>query len=207
MTKTIILHGLGQTADDWRAVANHIKTPIQIFNLFQSVDSNSKVTLENLYSDVKTELNRQEDSFYLCGLSLGGLLTLMYATRENNPHLKGIIVSGAIYKSIPKLINTIQNLVFNFLPQSQFTKIGLNKKQAISLMKSVDINLASSLNLIDKPTLVICGVKDKANLKSSKEIHQLITHSEFKLIDDGKHELNKDSPIELSELISDFIHS
>ncbi|MBO0476789.1 hypothetical protein DOK76_06890 [Vagococcus sp. DIV0080] len=205
MTKLIILHGLGQTIKDWDNVVKNLDCDCLVFNLFEGITSESTITIESMYSEVSNKLDSINEPFYLSGLSLGGLLALMYTTRNNNRHIKGIIVSGAIYKSIPKWINNIQTAIFQLLPKSNFEKMGLNGKQAIDLMKSIDLDLEEDLSKITLPTLIICGEKDKINLKSSKQMSQLIKESELQIVLNGGHELNKDKPLELSKLITNFI--
>ncbi len=205
MTKLIVLHGLGQTIKDWDNVVKNLDCDCLVFNLFEGITSESTITIESMYSEVSSKLDSINEPFYLSGLSLGGLLALMYTTRNNNRHIKGIIVSGAIYKSIPKWINNIQITIFQFLPKSNFEKMGLSRKQAIDLMKSIDLNLEEDLSKIPLPALIICGEKDKINLKSSKQMSQLIKESELQIVLNGGHELNKDKPLELSKLITNFI--
>lgn len=205
MTKLIVLHGLGQTIKDWDNVVKNLDCDCLVFNLFEGITSESTITIESMYSEVSNKLDSINEPFYLSGLSLGGLLALMYATRNNNRHIKGIIVSGAIYKSIPKWINNIQTTIFQLLPKSNFEKMGLSRKQAIDLMKSINLDLEEELSEIILPTLIICGEKDKINLKSSKQMSQLIKESELQIVLNGGHELNKDKPLELSKLINNFM--
>lgn len=201
--QVIILHGLGQSSDDWETVSSHVEKETILLDLFDSeID---ELTLASLFTSVSLKLNQIEHPFYLCGLSLGGLLTLMYSTKVENPNLKGIIISGAIYKSLPKWLNLIQNTMFRLLPNAQFLKMGLSRKQLIHLMNSIDIDLEAELSSLKLPTLVICGEKDKINLKSSKKLNEFIVSSDFEIIKNGGHELNKDCPIELAEQINSFI--
>lgn len=205
MTKLIILHGLGQTEEDWEDVTNRLDIESLTIPLFSSTDDDSIVTIKSLYSSVSEQLKGIDEPFYLFGLSLGGLLTLMYAIENKNPLLKGTIVSGAIYKPIPKTIILLQYIVFKLLPRHHFTDIGLTKSQMIQLITSVSVDLTNQLKNVVLPTLVICGEKDKANLTASRQIHDLIIESELVIIPNGKHELNKSSSDKLSQTINSYI--
>lgn len=206
MTKLIILPGLGQTVAEWECVSTHLKDYEAVtINLFAQVSNKENLTLEKLYSDLNNQLSKITEPFYLCGLSLGGLLTLMYATKEKNSHLKGIIVSGAIYKSIPRFINALQTLIFYVLPQVNFVKMGLTRKQVVSLMKSIEVDLTTDLTNLTLPSLIICGEKDRINLNSAEKIHNLVDDSYFQVVNQGGHELNKDKPEEFANLITNFI--
>ncbi|MFI3604642.1 serine aminopeptidase domain-containing protein [Vagococcus fluvialis] len=159
-----------------------------------------------MYLEVSKKLDELTEPFYLCGLSLGGLLTLMYITRKRNDNLKGIIVSGAIYKSIPNWLSIFQSFVFKIMPKSNFQSMGLSKKQVINLMKSVDINLETDLAKVELPSLIICGEKDRINMKSSKEINKLIKNSNLQIIDNAGHEINKEQPLKFAEVLNNFIN-
>lgn len=206
MTKLVLLHGLGQTGADWYGVTNNLKQDYMIIDFFTNLDTDSEVTLESIYLEVSKKLDELTEPFYLCGLSLGGLLTLMYITRKRNDNLKGIIVSGAIYKSIPNWLSIFQSFVFKIMPKSNFQSMGLSKKQVINLMKSVDINLETDLAKVELPSLIICGEKDRINMKSSKEINKLIKNSNLQIIDNAGHEINKEQPLKFAEVLNNFIN-
>lgn len=55
------------------------------------------------------------------------------------------------------------------------------------------------------PTLLICGSKDKPNLSSMKALHRLLTDSQFQIIPDGSHVLNKAKPKEFVEKTRSFL--
>ncbi|MBZ4299128.1 alpha/beta hydrolase, partial [Streptococcus pneumoniae] len=55
------------------------------------------------------------------------------------------------------------------------------------------------------PTLLICGSKDKPNLSSMKALHRLLTDSQFQIIPDGPHVLNKAKPKEFVEKTRSFL--
>ena len=55
------------------------------------------------------------------------------------------------------------------------------------------------------PTLLICGSKDKPNLSSMKAIQELMSNSQFQIIPDGPHVLNKEKPKEFVEKTRSFL--
>lgn len=65
-------------------------------------------------------------------------------------------------------------------------------------------NIKNGLNKINCKSLVLCRSKDKANMKSAKQISQSIRKSEFKIVKDSSHEVNVDNPKELAHIIYDF---
>ena len=55
------------------------------------------------------------------------------------------------------------------------------------------------------PTLLICGSKDKPNLSSMKGIQELMPNSQFQIIPDGPHVLNRAKPKEFVEKLRSFL--
>jgi len=203
--KVVILHGLGQTASDWKLVINRLSQEVVTLNLFESIDDDTQLSVEVLSKRIDIELEEVEEPFILVGLSLGGLLALNYAIKNPSDYLKGLIICGAIYKPIPVLIRVIQSIAINFLPQNKLKEIGLTKRQSLDLINSINqVNLTKELTKINLKTLVVCGSKDKLNLKSSKDINYLIKDSRLEIIKNGQHELNKSNPNEIAHLIQGY---
>ena len=147
--------------------------------------------------------NLQKDKVNLCGLSLGGILALDFA-KEYPEKVNSIILIGTPYR-IPKVLFKIQNLIFSMMPKKTFKKIGCSKKEFIALVRSMNnLNIAKDLDKIKCRSLILCGVKDKVNLKSAKLLKNKIKNSEYKTISHSSHEVNIDNPQMLSEVVSSF---
>ena len=54
------------------------------------------------------------------------------------------------------------------------------------------------------PTLVVCGEKDSANIKSSHYLAEHIKNAKLELIKNTGHIVNEENPKELSKLLSEF---
>lgn len=59
---------------------------------------------------------------------------------------------------------------------------------------------------IKSNTLIICGEreKDNINMKSAKQLNEVIPNSKFKIIENAGHEVNIDNPKELADIIYAF---
>ena len=55
------------------------------------------------------------------------------------------------------------------------------------------------------PSLLICGSQDKPNLSSMKAIQELMTNSQFEIIPNSPHVLNKAKPKEFVEITRSFL--
>ncbi len=204
--KYIFIHGLGQDHTSWDGVLttfNHKEEAICV-NLKELV-KDTKITYSNLYNGLEKYLEQFDEPFHLCGLSLGGTLALDYTI--NHPNKVGkLVLIGAQYK-FPKLVMKLQNIVFKFLPKSQFKDLGFRKEDYISICKSIeDIKLTSSLNSVTCTSLIICGKKDKGNKKAAKNLNKMLPNSDLIIIPNTKHEVNTHNPQELVTILNKFFN-
>lgn len=159
-------------------------------------------SLYNSFSEYCVNLN---EPLNLCVLSLGGILALQFAI-EHPEAMNSLILIDARY-NVPKTLFKLQNAVFNLMPDKAFIQMGLGKADFISLSKAmIDINLESGLKNIQCRSLVICGAKDKANLKAAQELQNRIPNAEILIIENANHEVNLDSPQKLAASINNFFN-
>lgn len=166
MTK-VFIHGSGHKSSSWIDVVKSMKNKDNILCPDLSTILNGKeANYSYLYSSFVAYCNGIEGQIDLCGLSLGGILTLNYAI-EYPGKVKSLVLIGTPHK-VPKLMFCIQNIVFRLLPKSSFKNMAFNKKDTFLLgntMKNIDFS--HEVNAIKFPTLIICGEKDKTNMKSA----------------------------------------
>ena len=200
----IFVHGLGQDSKSWELVLSNLKlvsNPI-VPNLNQIIH-NKIANYENLYNSFCEICEKSEGPIHLCGLSLGAVLCLNYAI-ENPRKVASLILIAPQYK-IPKTIFTIQNYIFKLMPKSLFKQMGFSKSDTLILTKSMtNLDFSENLNLINCPTMILCGDKDKLNLKTAKMLTQLIRNSKFSTVLNASHEVNIDNPDNLASLINEF---
>ena len=118
--------------------------------------------------------------------------------------IDSLVLVGTQYR-IPKLLMILQNLIFRFMPRKTFEKIEISKEEVIYLTKSMmNLNFEKDLEKIKCPTFIICGEKNKANIKASMKLKDLISKSTFKIIKNAGHEVNIDNPKLLGKELNDF---
>ena len=201
---TVFLHGLGQTPESWEPVLQALPEGDYRCPSLPELAAGHKVTYQNLYAAFCAFCDTLPAKFQLCGLSLGGVLALHYAS-EHPDRLESLILIGAQYR-MPKGLLTLQNLIFRFMPQKSFQGIGFGKQDFISLCGSTKrLDFTQDLKSISCPTLVLCGEDDKANKEAAKEISQGIPGSRLLMIAHAGHQVNKDKPEELGKVIQDFL--
>jgi len=202
--KCILLHGLGQSSSDWNNTIKYMNNSLDVScpDLFQWLPK-TEVCYANLYQELEKYCENFDEPFVLGGLSLGGILALQYVIEHSNK-VYSLILMGTQF-SMPKNILRIQNIIFRILPNTAFNKMGLGKKEVISLCNSMmDLDFCQNLKDIYCRTLVLCGEKDKNNLSASIKLKEQIENAELVIISNAGHEVNTDNPVELGKTISSF---
>lgn len=206
--KNILVHGLGQNQTSWSKVKEELSTNninTETPNLFDLV-KNYEVNYENTYKTFTDYCNSFNEKINLCGLSLGGLLSIDYAV-EYPDKINSLILIGTPYE-IPKKLFKIQNFIFKVMPKKTFESMGISKKDFISLTNSMtELDIKSKVERIKCNTLILCGEKDNVNMESAKQLNNHIKDSKLNIIKNARHEVNIDTPIELSNIIINYLNN
>ena len=200
--KLIFLHGLGQSAESWKEVQELLADyPSEALDLFPTGITSYQEAKESIYQ----HLSEETEPFVLIGLSLGAALTLELSSYDL-PNLQGLVLSGCPLKLAGNILFKIQLMIFKLLPKSFFEKRGANKALMVGVSEELKtLDLTDISRTCPYPTLLICGSKDKPNLSSMRSIHKLISESQFQIIPDGPHVLNKEKPKEFVEKTRSFL--
>ena len=200
--KLIFLHGLGQSAESWKEVQELLADyPSEALDLFPTGITSYQEAKERIYQ----HLSEETEPFVLIGLSLGAALTLELSSYDL-PNLQGLVLSGCPLKLAGNILFKIQLMIFKLLPKSFFEKRGANKALMVGVSEELKtLDLTDIAGICPYPTLLICGSKDKPNLSSMRSIHKLISESQFQIIPDGPHVLNKEKPKEFAEITRSFL--
>ena len=203
--KLILIHGSGHKAKSWEKTISYMKNKNDILTPDLSIILNGKeASYSNLYSQFVEYCNKIDGKLILCGLSLGGILALNYAL-DFPEKVNSLILIGTPYK-VPKVMFRIQNIIFKFLPKSLFESMAFNQKDTFILGDSMkDLDFSNDIKNIKCKTLIICGKKDKANIKSAYYLSENIENSRLKIMNNTGHIVNEEIPDELAIVINNFI--
>lgn len=117
--------------------------------------------------------------------------------------VNSLVLIGTPHK-IPKVMFSIQNIIFRFLPKSLFENMAFNKKDTFILGNSMkELDFSNNVNRIKCPTLVICGKKDSANMKSAYYLADNIPNAKLKIIENTGHIVNEENPKILAEILNE----
>ena len=96
-------------------------------------------------------------------------------------------------------------MIFRILPNRAFVKMGIGKKELLALCNSImELDFYGDLKHIHCNTLLLCGKMDKVNQPASIKLNEQIKNSQLILVPNAGHEVNKDNPIELANIIKRF---
>ena len=202
--KYLYLHGLGQKPDSWNKVIKETKVSESSISLsLAGMLEGKDVTYSELYSAFSEECDKENEAIVLCGLSLGAVLALNYAI-DHPDKVKALVLIAAQYK-MPEKILKAQNMLFHLMPNSMFRQIGFKKADVISLCGTMaELDFRDSLHNVSCPVLLVCGEKDNANKKASKELERYLSKSSFHELLKTGHEANMESPEELAVVLQRF---
>ena len=200
--KLIFLHGLGQSAESWKEVQNLLTDyPSEAIELFSSEVNSYQKVKERVYQ----HLAQETEPFVLIGLSLGAALALELSSYDL-PNLQALVLSGCPLKLAGNIPFYIQLLIFKLLPKRTFEKQGADKSLLVGVSEELKtLDLREIAKNCPYPTLLICGSQDKPNLSSMKAIQELMSNSQFQIILDGPHVLNRAKPKEFAEITRSFL--
>ena len=204
MATKIFVHGSGHKATSWEKTISYMTNNEDIVcpNL-SSILEGKEASYENLYSSFVKYCNEFDGQIHLCGLSLGGILALNFAL-DFPQKVKTLVLIGTPYK-VPKVAFSFQNIIFRFLPKSIFETMAFDKKNTFALgdtMKNLDFSDRGKN--IKCPTLILCGKKDSANMKSADYLSQSIRSAELKIIENTGHVVNEENPKALADILNEY---
>lgn len=201
----ILVHGLGQDEKSWNEVKSQLNNNginVETSNLF-SIVKNYQVNYENIYRTFADYCNNFKEKINLVGISLGGILAIDYAI-EYSEKINSIVLIGTPY-DIPKKMLKLQNFIFKFMPKKTFESMEISKKDFINLTNSMyKLDIKLKVSKIKCSTLVLCGEKDNANIKSAHYLSENIKNAKIKIIENTGHIVNEENPNELAKLLIEF---
>ena len=122
--KTVLLHGLGQTAQDWKEVVQQLSiSDVDCPELFSSTED--EISYSQILGDLEQRYSEEKEPLRICGLSLGALLAIDFAI-QHEEKVASLVLIGAQYK-VPSLLIDFQNLIFRCMPNKAFAGHELNK--------------------------------------------------------------------------------
>ena len=96
--KTVLLHGLGQTAQDWKEVVQQLSiSDVDCPELFSSTED--EISYLKILGDLEQRYSEVKEPLRICGLSLGALLAIDFAIRHEEK-VDSLVLIGSLYAVI-----------------------------------------------------------------------------------------------------------
>lgn len=200
--KYIFLHGMGQKASSWDKTISFLPdTAEAVCPELSDLLSGSSCDYNNMYASFCEYCSGFSGIPALCGLSLGAVLALNYAV--DHPHKVRSLILIAPQFDMPKFLLKVKNVLFKFMPESQFKGIGLKKNDFITLTNSIaDLNFSDGLDKVNCRVLVLCGERDTVNKKAAAALADKLPNAKFYTVGNSGHEVNIDDPQGLADIIA-----
>lgn len=202
--RLIFLHGLGQGPDSWEKVIQAFPDDkVSCLELFDKgrLPKNLDILSQCLHEMIE---DFEEDTVVI-GLSLGAMLALSLLEHPST-YLKGIVACAGQYRFKHNKAYQFQVSLFRLFPKSFFKKHGMDKVNVLSFYQGMaNFDLTETLKRSQVPCQLICGDRDKINLKTSKELLALMPHARLALLPRTGHESNKENPKGLAQTIASFL--
>lgn len=200
----LLLHGLGQTPEDWSAVCAALpdSSSVRCPALF-ALPRSGALTYDALYRAFCALCDDSPAPLSLCGLSLGAILALHYGLEH--PGRVGALALAAPQYKMPRTLMALQNILFRLMPARTFSSLGLPKTDLLCLTRSMaSLDFTDRLDRLTCPTLILCGDRDKANRAAAETLAAQLSQAEFYLVPQAGHELNRDAPAALASRLAAF---
>lgn len=228
MARIIVIHGWTKNPDKWQTFLSILRTK-GIEAEFPKVPGPTEGLervwrLENYIQWLKNITDKEKGKVILIGQSNGGRISLAFTNLFPQKVEKLILIDSAgiyhnelplrikkiVFKTIAKIgkkltsSKTMKNLLYKFARESDYKDLNENAKQTMINLLNFDKDLNVSQILI--PTLIIWGENDKTTpLSDGLLINSLIKNSKMKIIKGAGHSPQYTDPLEITNLISDFI--
>lgn len=228
MNKIIVLHGWTKNKDKWQTFLNILKTKgirTEFPNIPGLTEKLDKIwTLENYIQWLKNITDKEKEKAILIGHSNGGRIALAFTNLFPQKVEKLILIDSSgiyhnelslkikrtVFKALAKLGKKItssqamRNLLYKLARESDYKDLDENIKKTFINLTSVD--LKPTLSNIKIPTLIIWGDKDRIEpLSYGIQMNELIENSKLKIIKDAKHAPQYTNPLEVANLVTDFL--
>lgn len=228
MKKVIILHGWTKTLSKWQGFLdalkkNGIKADLpKIPGLTRNLEKIWK--LQNYIDWLKNITDKENGKVVLIGHSNGGRIVLAFTNQYPEKVEKLILIDSAgiyhnellhrikifVFKIIAKIgkkitsSRVLEDILYKLAREGDYRKSDpIVKQTMINLLNSdKDLNISQ----ISTPTLIIWGANDKITpLSDGILMNELIKNSKLKIIETSGHSPQYTNPLEVVNLIADFL--
>ncbi|WP_096435294.1 alpha/beta fold hydrolase [Alteribacter populi] len=197
----------------------------------KSQDDGEPFTSKTFTEDLVGLLNYLRiDKVTLCGLSMGGIISMQTAI-EHPARVKGLILIGAPctfrFNRYERLVVPMQRMLSYVMPMRAFAKAqgyyfsrfnpanksfieeavqSLTRKDWSQIWQALtEMDVQDDLKDISCPVLIIQGEQDYMIKHQQRYMAETIPNARWEIIKDANHATNRDNPSAVNALIDDFL--
>lgn len=228
----VLLHGLGMGHRMWQPQVEALSTQFHVLTPdmpgFAQSSAAGPFTLERAAECTGALIEKRLGGHaYVCGLSLGAMAALVLAGTLPGK-VDGLVLSGAQVRP-NRMVGALQSAVFSLIPRNRLVK-GLSSfvppgQPRLTEMARDDLRATGKPGLLNAvreaghadlrvilgqivaPTLVVCGERDRFNLKAAREIAATIDGAKLKIVDGVGHVWNLEAPQLFTDTLTEFFSS
>lgn len=147
---------------------------------------------------------RPEGRAAVCGISLGAFVALHLAA-DHPERVSALVLSGAqVHPSALAL--RVNHAVLHVLPRRIVVPDGGSRRALLDSYRTLfGWDARDRLARVQAPTLVLCGMRDRANLPAARALAAGIPGAELALIPGAGHLWNLSQPERFTEVLGSFL--
>ena len=188
----MFLHGIGSVADAWAPQVEAFKSTRSVITPEVELSIQKAVFALDALEIVDADL---------CGLSWGSLVALRYTV--DRPERVSRLILTAGFASLPLYLRVFQyamSAAVQVIPRAPH-------HLGAPMREGARFDVRRSVERLQTPTLVLCGDRDRVNLRLSRTLAALLPNARFETIPDAGHIANRDNPTAFNRAVAAFVDS
>lgn len=204
----LLLHGAGRDHTMWQPQFPSLSTGHRLLapDLPGTADGGGHFTLAAASTAIVRSLDeRGLARVHVCGLSLGAMVGLHLAATHPG-RVASLLLSGVQLRP-PRWLTAVQEGVMRVVPWRQLgADSPADKARVIALIHMLRrVDLRPFTDQVRAPTLVVCGARDRLNLRAARQAAHGIPGAALQIVPGAGHVWNEQLPDEFTALISGFV--
>lgn len=204
----LLMHGAGADHQMWQPQLDTLAAAHQLLvpDLPGTECSPEPFVLDQVTKDLVEHIqSRGIGRVHVCGLSLGALVGLhLAATRPSV--VASLVLSGVQLRPPPALM-AVQRALMRATPWKLLGATDVGEKRRV--MRVIDavrsIDLRDECAHVHARTLVMCGAKDRLNLRAARQAAAAIPDATLKIVPGAGHQWNEQLPEVFNEALATFL--
>lgn len=210
--KLLLLHGLGGTSNTFKKLINELPDDVEVYSL--DLLGHGKSDKPNIKYNIGLQAEilhyfitaLKYSNFYLYGHSYGAHVAMKYALYYGTKKVNGFIIEdSAILKTYFRDLSKNKKLI-NKIVKTALTSKSSKKQIVLDSLDNIIEDGMADLFYIDKPILIIWGENDEiTRIEFAYKLKSKSKNALFKMIKNAQHVPHFSNPMELKDLLLEFI--